>query len=88
VERARHANYYREHEVPDALGANNPIQATDLQIMRDQELLGVPSTTKTMALPMTFTLSLLLTLHQQARERSQFPSILMTSPHDQIPQGL
>jgi hypothetical protein len=36
---ARCANYDREHGVPDALDANNPIQATDLRIMRDQELL-------------------------------------------------
>jgi hypothetical protein len=39
VEIARHANYDREHGVPYALGANNPIQATDLRIMHDQELL-------------------------------------------------
>jgi hypothetical protein len=36
---ARQANYDREHGVPDALDANNPIQATDLRIMHDQELL-------------------------------------------------
>jgi hypothetical protein len=36
---ARHANYDREHGVHDRLGANNPIQATDLRIMHDQELL-------------------------------------------------
>jgi hypothetical protein len=39
VETARRANYDRELGVPDALDANNPIQATDLQIMHDQELL-------------------------------------------------
>jgi hypothetical protein len=39
VEIAWRANYNREHGVPDALDANNPIQATDLQIMHDQELL-------------------------------------------------
>jgi hypothetical protein len=39
VEIARRANYDREHGVPDALDANNPIQATDLRIMHDQELL-------------------------------------------------
>jgi hypothetical protein len=39
VEIARRANYDREHGVPDALDANNPIQATDLQILHDQELL-------------------------------------------------
>jgi hypothetical protein len=39
VETARRANYDREHGVPDALDANNPIQATDLRIMHDQELL-------------------------------------------------
>jgi hypothetical protein len=39
VEIARRANYDCEHRVPDALDANNPIQATDLQIMHDQELL-------------------------------------------------
>jgi hypothetical protein len=38
VEIARRANYDREHEVPDALDANNPIQA-DLRHMHDQELL-------------------------------------------------
>jgi hypothetical protein len=39
VEIARRANYDREHGVPDPLDANNPIQATDLQIMHYQELL-------------------------------------------------
>jgi hypothetical protein len=39
VEIARRANYDREHGVPDALDANNPIPATDLRIMHDQELL-------------------------------------------------
>jgi hypothetical protein len=39
IEIARRVNYDREHEVPDALDANNPIQATDLRIMHDQELL-------------------------------------------------
>jgi hypothetical protein len=39
VEIARRANYDREHGVPDALDANNPVQATDLRIMHDQELL-------------------------------------------------
>jgi hypothetical protein len=39
VEIARRANYDREHRVPDPLDANNPIQATDLRIMHDQELL-------------------------------------------------
>jgi membrane protein involved in colicin uptake len=35
VEIALRANYNREHGVPDALDANNPIQATELQIMHD-----------------------------------------------------
>jgi hypothetical protein len=39
LEIARCANYDREHGVPDTLDANNPIQATDLWIMHDQELL-------------------------------------------------
>jgi hypothetical protein len=39
VEIAWRANYDREHGVPDDLDANNPIQATDLRIMHDQELL-------------------------------------------------
>jgi hypothetical protein len=39
VDIARRANYDREHRVPDALDANNPIQATDLRHMHDQELL-------------------------------------------------
>jgi hypothetical protein len=39
VKIAQHANYDREHGVPDVLDANNPIQATDLWIMHDQELL-------------------------------------------------
>jgi hypothetical protein len=39
VEIARRANYDREHRVPDALDANNPIQAADLRIMHDEELL-------------------------------------------------
>jgi hypothetical protein len=39
VEIARHANYDREHGVPDALDAGNTIQATELRNMHDQELL-------------------------------------------------
>jgi hypothetical protein len=39
VEIARHANYDREHGVPDARDANNPIQAANLRIMHDQKLL-------------------------------------------------
>jgi hypothetical protein len=39
VEIARRANYDREHGAPEPLVANNPIQATDVRIMHDQELL-------------------------------------------------
>jgi hypothetical protein len=39
VEIAQHANYDHEHGVPDALDANNPVQAADLRHMHDQELL-------------------------------------------------
>jgi hypothetical protein len=39
VEIARHANYDREHGVPDILDANNPVQAANLRNMHDQELL-------------------------------------------------
>jgi hypothetical protein len=39
VEIARRVNYDREHGVPDALDANNPVQAADLRHMHDQELL-------------------------------------------------
>jgi hypothetical protein len=39
VEIAQRANYDREHGVPDALDAGNPIQATELRNMHDQELL-------------------------------------------------
>jgi hypothetical protein len=39
VEIERRANYDRDHGVPDALDANNPIQATELHNMHDQELL-------------------------------------------------
>jgi hypothetical protein len=39
MEIARRANYDRDHGVPDALDANNPIQATDLRHMHNQELL-------------------------------------------------
>jgi hypothetical protein len=39
VEIARRANYDREYGVPDALDANNPVQAADLRHMHDQELL-------------------------------------------------
>jgi hypothetical protein len=39
VEIARCANYVRDHGVPDPLDANNPIQATDLRQMHNQELL-------------------------------------------------
>jgi hypothetical protein len=36
VEIARRANYDRNHGVPNALDAHNPIQATDLRNMHDQ----------------------------------------------------
>jgi hypothetical protein len=36
VEIARRANYDREHGDPDALDANNPVQAADLRHMHDQ----------------------------------------------------
>jgi hypothetical protein len=39
VEIARRANYDRDHGVRDALDAHNPIQATELRNMHDQELL-------------------------------------------------
>jgi hypothetical protein len=39
VEIARRANYDREHGVPDALDANNPVQAANIRHMHDQELL-------------------------------------------------
>jgi hypothetical protein len=39
VEIARRDNYDRNHGVPDALNANNPIQAIELRNMHDQELL-------------------------------------------------
>jgi hypothetical protein len=39
VEIARRANYDHEHGVPDVLDANYPIQATDIWIMHDKELL-------------------------------------------------
>jgi hypothetical protein len=39
VEIARRANYDRNHGAPDALDANNPVQATELRNMHDQELL-------------------------------------------------
>jgi hypothetical protein len=39
VEIARRAYYNSEHGVPDALDANNPVQAADLRNMHDKELL-------------------------------------------------
>jgi hypothetical protein len=39
VEIGRRAKYDREHGVPDALDANNPVQAADIRYMHDQELL-------------------------------------------------
>jgi hypothetical protein len=39
VEIVQRANYDRQHGVPIVLDANNPIQATDLRIMHEQELL-------------------------------------------------
>jgi hypothetical protein len=39
VELARRANYDRDHGVPDPLDANNPVQATELRQIHDQELL-------------------------------------------------
>jgi hypothetical protein len=35
VEIARRANYDRDHGVPDALDAHNPIQASELRNMHD-----------------------------------------------------
>jgi hypothetical protein len=39
VEIARRANYDRDHGVLDTLDAHNPIQATELRNMHDQDLL-------------------------------------------------
>jgi hypothetical protein len=39
VEIARCANYDHDHGVPDPLNTNNPVQATDLWQMHEQELL-------------------------------------------------
>jgi hypothetical protein len=39
VEIVWRANYDRDHGVPDALDAHNPIQAIELRNMHDQELL-------------------------------------------------
>jgi hypothetical protein len=39
VEIARRANHDRDHRVSDPLNTNNPIQATELRQMHDQELL-------------------------------------------------
>jgi hypothetical protein len=39
VEIAWRANYNRDHGVPDTLDAHNPIQATGLRNLHDQELL-------------------------------------------------
>jgi hypothetical protein len=39
VEITRHANYDHNHGFPDPLDANNPIQATELWQMHNQELL-------------------------------------------------
>jgi hypothetical protein len=39
VEIARHANYDHDNGVPNPIDANNPIQATELRHMHDQELL-------------------------------------------------
>jgi hypothetical protein len=46
VEIARRANYDCEHGVPDALDANNPVQAA----CTTRNSCVVPNTTKTMAL--------------------------------------
>jgi hypothetical protein len=70
VEIARRANYDREHGVPDALA---PTTLSKLQISRScttRNSCDVPNMTKTMALPTTSTLSLLIMPHQQALERS------------------
>jgi hypothetical protein len=57
VEIAGRANYNCDHGVPDALDTNNPIQATELRHMHDQESYNVPNTTNTTALPMISTSS-------------------------------
>jgi hypothetical protein len=62
VEIARHANYDRDHGVPYALDANNPVQATELQNM--------PNMTKIMVLLTTSTLYRWLMPHQPVREQS------------------
>jgi hypothetical protein len=68
VEIARRANYDREHGVPDALDANNPIQPAESRLCTTRNSYDVPNTTKTTTLLMTFTSSRQLMLHQQARE--------------------
>jgi hypothetical protein len=68
VEIARRANYDRDHGVPDTLDAHNPIQATELRNMHDQD--DVHSTTMTTDLPMTSTSSRQPTPRRQARVRS------------------
>jgi hypothetical protein len=70
VEIARRANYDRVH---GALTPSTPTTLSKLQISKScttKNSYDAPSTTKTMALPTTSTLSLLIMLHQQARERS------------------
>jgi hypothetical protein len=70
VEIARRANYDREH---GALTPSTPTTPSKLQIFGScttRNSYDVPSTTKTMAIPTTSTLSLLIMLYQQVRERS------------------
>jgi hypothetical protein len=70
VEIAHRANYDRDHGVPDALDANNPVQATELRRCMTKSSYSVPSTTKIMALLTTFTSSRRPMPRQLIRERS------------------
>jgi hypothetical protein len=82
VEIALRGNYDREHGAPDPLDANNLIQATDLWIMHDQELLRRAQYDQDNGPTDDLYIILLIMLHQQ------FPSFLTTSPDDQISQRL
>jgi hypothetical protein len=70
VEITQHANYDRDHGVPDTLDANNPIQATELWHMHDQERLRRARYDQDNDPPIDLYVIQRLMPHQQAGEQS------------------
>jgi hypothetical protein len=87
VEIAHHANYDHDHGVPDALDASNPIQATELWHMHDQELLRRAQYDQDNGPPDD--LYVIPTAYAPSASPgavNNFPAFSPMSPDDQIPQ--